>query len=339
MKQAVWMSLGWLVVMIIICQPVQATQQVLPAEAQATFRIRPELPTDNLGGPQLGYYNLPIKVRQARTVRLQVFNPTTHPLKITGQVQDATTMTNATIDYLGRQPIDQQLLPHPGSQLVSLPSTTELQPNEVKWLIIKIAAVKQLFSGQKAVAINLSAKQPSSKKAIQNHYIYAIGLVLNGKPLTPKQYHAPRSPRIKTKLQAQQAAIEVAVVNPNPAYLKPVTIDVRLQNRRWSLIHYQRQLTHRKIAPNSQFDVALLLGGKRLVPGIYRMTLTVKSPQLTRKVVKTVRITKRQASYINQHNVNYQRRCLLISLAGIGVSCLGGLISYRYYKRKRENAC
>lgn len=334
-KQIIFLSLGWLMAVGVISQPVQAAKQGLPTTTKATFQIRPELPADNLGGPHLGYYNLPLKANQARTVRLQLFNPTAQPLTITGQVQDATTLTNATVDYLGHQPINRQLLPQPGSQLVSVPATTKLQPNETKWLTIQIAAVQSLFNGQKAVAINLSAVQPNPKKTIQNHYVYAVGLVLNGQPLTTKQYRAPRSPRIKTKLKAQRAAIAVAIVNPNPAYLKPATIDVQLQNKRWQLVHYQRRLTQRKVAPNSQFDVELLLGGKRLVPGIYRMTLRVKSPQLTRKIVKTVRITKRQATYINQRNADYQRHRLLIGLAGISVSSLSGFMSYRYYKRKR----
>lgn len=314
---------------------VQAATHKLSPEAKTTFRLRPELPADNLGGPQLGYYNVPLTAGQARTVRLQIFNPTDQALTVFGQVRDATTLDNGGVDYLGTQSIDRRLLANPGSQLVSLPAKTRLQPQQTKWLTIKIATPPHLFHGQKAVALNLSATQANTKTAVQNHYIYAIGLVLNGRSLKPQQYRPIQSPQIKTELRQRKAAINVAVVNPNPAYLKETHISIKLQNSRWQLVQYTQQLAQRKIAPSSRFNVALLLGGKRLVPGVYKMTLTVKSQQQTSTIRQNVQITKMQAHYINQHNAQYLKHRLLIWTSVVGLGVVIVFCGYHYHKRKQ----
>ncbi|WP_337962245.1 WxL domain-containing protein [Latilactobacillus sakei] len=66
----------------------------LPAANKATFMLMPELPKDNIGGKQLGYFNLHIKPNQVKTIRIKVYNPTEHTINIYGQVKDATTNDN-----------------------------------------------------------------------------------------------------------------------------------------------------------------------------------------------------------------------------------------------------
>ncbi|MDT3393782.1 DUF916 domain-containing protein [Latilactobacillus curvatus] len=312
----------------------------IPAESRATFMLRPELPKDNLGGKQLGYFNLQLKSGQQRTVFLEVFNPTAKAMTIYGQVKDATTNDNATIDYLGTNPIDQRLLKQPGSQIITVPRATKLQPNETKRLKVTIQAPNKAFKGQKATAINLSTNQLANKDAVENHYVYAIALILNGQKLAAREQKPIQSAKIKTRLTKQRrAAISVAITNPNPAYLKAATIKVDLQNQRWSLIRYQDKKINRKIAPNSQFYEDVLLGGKRLVSGVYRMTLTVKTKNQQQVIHKYVAISKGQARYINQNNNQYLKYRNLIILGSIVIILIGivaGNLSRREKHKKRD---
>ncbi|SPS07055.1 DUF916 domain-containing protein [Latilactobacillus sakei] len=309
----------------------------IPKANKATFMLMPELPKDNIGGSQLGYFNLHLKANQVKTVHIKVYNPTEHTINIYGQVKDATTNDNASVDYLGSHQNDRQLLKQPGSQLVSVPKKTELPAGATKRIAIKIKS-NQSFKGTKATAINLSADQFNQKSAVKNAYRYAIGLILNGKTVKKQDYRYLQSPSIKTRLtKAKKPAISVKLNNPDPMYLEKTTIKIKLQNQKWQFIQYAKTIKNGKVAPNTSFYVDLLLGGKRLVPGTYTMTLTTQNSHYKKTLHKNVLITASQAKYINGLNAAYLRNRNWI-LGGTAVIIIGGVIVsvYRVRKRKRD---
>lgn len=337
-----WLSLNFICLLSLAqIKPVVAKSQdiSIPNEAKTTFMLMPELPKDNLGGAHLGYFNLKLKSGQKKTVRLKVFNPTSQPLTIYGQVKDATTSDNADVDYLGTNQVDQQLLKHPGSQFVKLPSKTKLEPNTMQWLTVQIQAPKKLFKGQKATALNLSTTQLTKATAIENHYVYAIGLILNGQRLGPKDYRHLKTTGIKTRfIKQHRAVISVKIANPDPAYLQNVTVKLDLKNQKWPLIRYQHQQVKGKIAPSSSFYEDIPLGGKRLVPGAYQMTVIVRHAGHQQTIHKYVQISKDQARYINRYNYEYlkYRNLLLVGLLLISGMLGGGLIWI--WRRKQQSA-
>lgn len=112
---------------------------------------------------------------------------------------------------------------------------------------------------------------------------------------------------------------------------------VKLQNDKWQFIQYSQTIKNGKIAPNSDFDLDVLLGGKRLVAGTYRLTLTTKNDRYTKTIHKQVLITKAQAKYINRLNAAYLRNRNLI-WAGLVIILLiiVGLVVQRVRKRKKD---
>lgn len=322
---------------------VQAAQKKgttkLPAVNKATFMLMPELPKDNIGGNQLGYFNLRLKQDQTRKVRIKVYNPTKHTINIYGQVENATTNDNATVDYLGTNQTDRSLLKQPGSQWVSVPKMTSLPAGATKYIDIKVKATNN-FKGVKATAVNLSANQFNQKTAVKNAYRYAIGLILNGQKLTQSNYQYLQSPSIKTRFtKAKKAAISVKVNNLDPMYLEKAKFKVELQNQKWHLVRYETTLKNGKVAPKTSFYIDMLLGGKRLVPGTYSMTLTTKNNRYTKRIHKDVLITASQAKYINSLNAAYLRnRNLILGGLAIMLAVSGGVVFriYRVRKRKRD---
>lgn len=311
----------------------------LPAANKATFMLMPELPKDNIGGKQLGYFNLRIKPNQTKTVRIKVYNPTEHTINIYGQIKDATTNDNATVDYLGSHSIDKHLLKKPGSRLVTVPKKTSLPAGATKRIAIKIKT-NDSFKGTKATAINLSADQFNQKSAVKNAYRYAIGLILNGQQLEKRDYWYLESPSIKTRFTKEgKAAISVKLNNPDPVYLEKAKVKIKLQNQKWGFIQYTTSVKNGKVAPNTSFYVDLLLGGKRLVPGTYDMTLTTKNSQYTKTIHKDVLITASQAKYINGLNAAYLRnRNWILGGLAITLVIIGGIFFrvHRVRKRKRD---
>ncbi|MCM1572035.1 DUF916 and DUF3324 domain-containing protein [Latilactobacillus sakei subsp. carnosus] len=311
----------------------------LPAANKATFMIMPELPKDNIGGKQLGYFNLHVKPNQTKTVRIKVYNPTEHTINIYGQTKDASTNDNASVDYLGSHPVDKKLLKQPGSQLVTVPKKTSLPAGATKRIVIKIKT-NDSFKGTKATAINLSANQFNQTSAVKNAYRYAIGLILNGQSVKKNDYRYLQSPSIKTRFtKAKKAAINIKLNNPDPMYLEKAKIKVKLQNQKWQFIQYTTTVKNGKIAPNTSFYVDLLLGGKRLVPGTYSMTLTTQNNQYAKTLHKDVLITASQAKYINSLNAAYLRnRNWILGGVAITLVIIGGIFFrvHRVRKRKRD---
>lgn len=154
----------------------------IPAESKATFMIMPELPQDNIGGNHLGYFNLRMKTGQERSVRVQIYNPTSETLNIYRQIKDATTRENASVDYYGNMLPNRKLLTDPGSQYVSVDKKIVLPAGATKWITIKVRT-KHPFRGVKATAVNLSSMQANQKSAVKNIYRYAIGVVLTGEKI------------------------------------------------------------------------------------------------------------------------------------------------------------
>lgn len=311
----------------------------IPKANKATFMLMPELPKDNIGGQQLGYFNLHLKTDQTKTVHIKVYNPTEHTINIYGQVKDATTNDNASVDYLGSHQNNRQLLKQPGSKLVSVPRKTELPAGATKRIAIKIK-VNQPFQGTKATAVNLSANQFNQKSAVKNAYRYAIGLILNGQTVQKRDYHYLQSPSIKTRLtKDKKPAISVKLNNPDPIYLEKTQIKIKLQNQKWQFIQYATTIKNGKVAPNTSFYVDLLLGGKRLVPGTYSMTLTTRNSHYKKTLHKNVLITASQAKYINGLNAAYLRnRNWVLGGTAVILVIIGGVIVrvYRVRKRKRD---
>lgn len=330
-----------LILVVINIGLIGGTKQSVQAAAsfeKATFMVAPVLPADNIGGKQRGYFNLKLAAKQQKTVQVRLMNPTPHPVVVHSRIVDATTNDNGTLDYIGTHQIDQKLLSTPGSQWVTVTKKVTLAPHEERLLPVTIKAPTRQFEGQKALAINLTANQINAKRAVKNQYTYALGLVLNGHQTSQKQRGSLKLAQIKTRLTPtkRQPAISVKINNPSPYYHLKTTLTMSLTNQRWSLIQYHKTRTKVKIAPNSGFYNDLLLGGKRLVPGVYRLKVTVNEGSRKYQMKHYVQISNQQARFINRHNYVYLKYRNLI-IIGILLVILG-IASLIYWWKGNKNA-
>lgn len=311
-------------------------QKIVNDESKATFMLMPELPKDNIGGNHSGYFNLKLSANKTRRVRIKVFNPTGNILTITSEVKDATTDDNGGIDYLGLHQVNHKLLPKMGDSIVKIPKNIKLKPNETKWVTITIDPGKSLFKGQKLMALNLSSVETDTKSSVNNKFVYAIGLVLNGNDLKKNEYKMIASDGIKTRIiKDHKAAISIKIDNPDPEFLSNVKVTASLKNDKWGMIRYDNVLKNVKIAPNSSFYDDVLLKELRLVPGLYKMTLNVKTDKYTKTIHKYVKITSSDASYINRNNYAYLKFRNII-LGVLGALILIIIVVWLLIRRKRK---
>lgn len=313
----------------------QQSQFVMATSADSkqkvTFMIYPEIPKDNIGGNKLGYFNLKLKPKAETTLKIKVFNPTDKPITVKVSAKDAQTGDNGQIDYLSDAPVTKNLLPDPGSRYVHSKPQVVVASNTQNLVNVKLKMPKTTFKGKKALAINLSAMGPTGG-SINNRYVYAVGVTLNGKKLTRKELQRLEMPKMQTGFVDKQAALQFKVNNPDPVFLKKSHLSIKLTNQKLGFFNYKLDLKKMHIAPNSSFNANLLLGGKRLVPGRYTMIADFKSDQYQRQIKKIVQITKTDARYINDHNAAYQKKRQLTMIV-ISVCVVLGIILI-YYIRK-----
>lgn len=298
------------------------------ATQKVTFMIYPELPKDNLGGRKIGYFNLRLKPNTEKTVKIKVMNPTDKIITVKADVRDAQTADNGRIDYLSAAPIPKHILAQPGSQFLTVKPQLTVKPGAEKWLTIKIKMPGNAFKGKKAMAINLSAMGPTGG-SVNNRYVYAVGVTLNGTKVTKKHLNRIEMSKMQAGFVHKKAALQFKVLNPDPVFLKKGQLSIKLTNQKISFFNYKLGLKKMHIAPNSKFNVNLMLGGQRLVPGTYTMVAKFKSDQYKTQIKKTVQITKNSANHINKHNIIYQRK-LILKISALLLIMI--IISIYYFK-------
>ncbi|WP_181664353.1 DUF916 and DUF3324 domain-containing protein [Latilactobacillus sakei] len=314
----------------------QATPQLVTAatadaKQKVTFMIYPEIPKDNLGGNKLGYFNLKLKPNAEKTLKIKVFNPTDKPITVNVSAKDAQTADDGRIDYLSDDPVAKKLLQSPGSHYLQFKPRVVVPSKSQEWVNVKVKMPATDFKGKKALAINLAAMGKNGG-SINNRYVYAVGVTLNGTKMATKKLHRIEMPKMKTGFVDKQAALQFKVTNPDPVFLKKGHLSIKLTNQKLGFFNYKLDLKKMHIAPNSTFNANLLLGGKRLVAGRYTMVAHFKSDQYQRQIKKTVQITKTDARYINDHNVAYQKKRKMLIIIISAYAVLG--IVLIYYIRK-----
>lgn len=314
----------------------QATPQLVTAatadaKQKVTFMIYPEIPKDNLGGNKLGYFNLKLKPNAEKALKIKVFNPTDKPITVNVSAKDAQTADDGRIDYLSDDPVAKKLLPSPGSHYLQFKPRVVVPSKSQEWVNVKVKMPATGFKGKKALAINLAAMGKNGG-SINNRYVYAVGVTLNGTKLPAKKLQRLAMPKMKTGFVDKQAVLQFKVTNPDPVFLKKGHLSIKLTNQKLGFFNYKLDLKKMHIAPNSTFNANLLLGGKRLVAGRYTMVAHFKSDQYQHQIKKTVQITKTDARYINEHNAAYQKKRQLLIII-ISVYAVLGIILI-YYIRK-----
>lgn len=310
--------------------PVQATEK----RQEATFMILPKIPSENIGGSSLGYFNLNVKALQYKVLSIKVSNPTNQKVIIKPSVNNAQTTSTGHTTYLVQPTVPQMaLIDHPLSKIIEGPPIISLAPNQSKWVEFKLKMPEKPLIGKSVGALILSSTTPT-RGSFKNRYVYAVGVTLNGRAIKKQKIKYLKMPKVKVGLVQKKPAIRFAIRNPDAQFLKKGHMTIQLKNKKFGFYGYNVKLKDMQIAPQSQFWADSMLGGRRLISGDYQMTMTFKSRQYSQKIHKTVRISREQASYINQHNLDYQNRLriCLISIGCLAILALGIFVYYRYIR-------
>lgn len=310
-----------------------------PDEDPVTITILPKLPSDNIGGKYLGYFNLPKQTKRQRVETINIFNPTNQTIGLRIKVVDANTNKNGTIDYTKARQPKKGLLAQSGSQVIKVPSHLMIKPQQSIDIPIKIDKTTA-FSGIKASAIQiLASDEQASQAAVQNEYVYTIGLLLNGKKLMKRDVVPLKVKQVTVSKSADQAkAINFQYVNQMPMYLKQMNLKTTLVNQKVAFFKYEKSQKAMKVAPSSEFTDTLALKGKRLVNGYYRLTVENQNDEYQKKQTYYVRIKSNKITFIQKNTYQKEQRqfrlWLAVSVTALLVIVVGGWVMIKRKKAK-----
>lgn len=340
---------SWLVVAIcfitagLLIQPMSVegkkAKYKSPDADPVTITILPKLPKDNIGGKYLGYFNLPKQSKRQRVEKINVFNPTNQAIRLKMKIVDAGTNKNGTIDYTKARQPEKGLLKQPGSQVIKVQKSLMIKPQESVDIPIKIDK-PSAFSGIKAAAVQiLASDEEASQAAVQNEYVYTIGLLLNGRKLTKQDVQPLKVDHIGVQKAGDQAtAIQFHYVNKMPMYLKQMNLKTTLVNQKVAFFKYEKYQKDMKVAPSSKFTDTLALKGKRLVSGYYRLTVENQNDEYQKKQTYYVRIKNDKIEFIQKNTYQKEQQqfrvWLAAGIAALIIIVIGGWVIIKRKKAK-----
>lgn len=304
----------------------------------ATFTIRPQLPTDNIGGSSLGYFNLQLKAGQVRSESIQIYNPTKQTITVELAVVNGQTETDGRISYQPLTKTNRQLLPQPGSSYVSIPESVKIAAGQAENVPINIHTKKQLFAGTKLAAINIYSAADTSIGAVENRFVYTVGLVLNGKKLVPANLQQLALTKV-TLVQKKKLprSFEFRVVNADPLLIEDGQAQLKLRHQLFGFLNYQVTKKSLKIAPDSSFKLNWDLSGYRLTSGYHQLTFNFKTNDYREQRVRYLLVKQGKAQLVSKKQYQQHQQVSLILAGAITVALIACIITLiKHYQHKKK---
>lgn len=312
---------------------VEAKTTSKKSNAASTFMIQPEIPTDNKAETGSGYFDIQLKSNESRTLGVRVFNPTSKKETLQVRVLDAMTRTNGNVDYIPGLVLDRHFLKTPGSDLVKYSKTVDVDSNKFQDVQVKVPKKKHLFTGTKAMALEITNQSVTKNGTVNNQTRYLVGMLLNGKKVKhpTKLDLGPKVPRI----DLNHPKLKLMIQNKDPLFIKSAKVSMRLTNAHNELFPYKKTRDQMKIAPASEFYYVMPFAGRKLMPGMFKLDVHAKNEHYSENKTYYLQIHHNgDVNFISKAAYDRARDGVYWIIGGIVLLILIiGALYYRYRRR------
>lgn len=329
-----WKIKNFLLILVLLGLTFSLSNKSVKAESTTTpadFSVQPILPSDNIGGQRMGYFNLPDSQKK-RMLQVKIFNNSDFPLEVQAKMANASTLTNGVVSYDSKYQPDAKLLGNPGTNYLSANSEINIAAKSSATFTITVKPFD--FKGMKAAAINFIGTPANQSSAIQNQYVYTVGIVLNGKNLTDQEIKKTRVQSISLAKKAKEIKIELA--NPAAAYLMNEEVNAKLSSAQDLFFSYQKKRDNLKIAPSSKYNFTIPLKGEKLVSGAYKLQLQEKNDLYQQTIYKYVEVTPTKVRLITKQQYDFIRIRIYLIIGSLILVLIIGVIIWRKRRKKNE---
>lgn len=269
-------------------------------------------PVENQIDKTATYYDLLVTPGQKQQLTVIVTNTGTKNKKIRVTPTNAVTNQNGVIDY-SRQEKDyqyDQTLRHPFTSLVGPEQTVEVAPKETKKVVFELNVPKEPFEGMilggflADLPDEKSDKEEAKGVKIVNKFqlVKAVRLRENEEKIAPELVLND----VKPTLVAYRTAVTANLQNIKPTMFGEMKIDTVITQKGKKEVVNKKTNMSMEMAPNSNFDYAIMWDNQRLVPGDYTLNLVAKSGEREWKFTKDFTISKEVSKKLNEEAVGLE---------------------------------
>ncbi|KKF90698.1 cell surface protein [Lactococcus garvieae] len=254
---------------------------------KANFSVNPII-TKSDTSKNTGYFDLLMQPGEVRDVSFEIYNSSNREIKIKTSLGTAFTGSTGTVGYKPDVVKPDNSLKYNLKDYVTTPNVVRISPKSKKIISAIVKMPNAIFDGVMAGGFNFteanSAPTRQSEKkgiTIENEYRYVIGLIIQ----QSSNYVAPclNLEGVYASQKNRRNSININLTNTAMTYLMDMSTQIKISKKDDPSISYSYNNSQMKMAPNSNFELAVPAylkksGGELstlLKPGKYKLIMTV----------------------------------------------------------------
>lgn len=293
------------------------------------------------------FFDLLVKPEQTQELSITITSGSDKEETYTITPNIATTNNNGVIEYSQTPNKKDSSLKVPFTDLISEKQEITLAPTESKEVKFTLKMPKKPIEGVVLGGFYIQKKDDENqgktdrKVMIENKYAYVIGarLIESEKESEPKLAINDITPGLIN----YRTAVSVNLQNTAPRIIKGLSVDGYVTEKGSTEVLHQTKKDDLMMAPNSNFDYAVLWDKQELKPGKYTMHVkaSIKELSYEESFEKNFEIDAKEAKEANKEAVELEKGpdyqfYILIGVAIFGVLLLVGLLVYLVRKNKKK---
>jgi hypothetical protein len=304
LKQKNYRSLWLLTVLsFFLSVSVQAEETTLNIYATPLF---PDSQVDE----SKGYYDLNLAPNQKETLRLEIGNTSTEPIRV--QVTPHTAYTNVlgNVEYgKDAQEADPTLI-HSLADLIEPSEGIELAGNETKTVEIPLQMPEEAFEGFLAGGLRIAEQKEETAEtdeaegegvAIKNEFAYVVGVVVSN-TRDSVQPELELLDVFADQLNYRNV-ISATLQNFTPTFVNQLAVEATVKRAGENDVLYKAEKEMMQMAPNSNFNFPISLEGDRFRSGNYILELIATSGENEWSWTREFTIEADEARKLNREDV------------------------------------
>lgn len=309
------------------------------------FNYQIEYPANQVG-EENGYFDLEAEPGTEQTVNLRLNNGGSEKVVVTISVNGTKTNSNGVLEYGPTDIKNDTSLKFPFEKIVSAPKEVEIPANDSKVVPIDIKMPETSFDGMILGGIHMKKKEKEKKveaqgATIRNTYSYIVAMKLQNHQDSVKPEikfnHATGSQR------NYRNSVVINFSNVTSSLIKDkMDVESQISKKGSEEVLYERKQKGMSMAPNTQMDFYVSMGGEKMQPGDYvaRTLVTIDDQKWEEKLAFYIskeeadKYNKRDVGLVQERGLDWKLVALIVG--GFLALVIGIFAIVKFIKKKKS---
>jgi len=300
-------------------------------------------PPENQRRPDSPGFDLLMEPGSEQVIEIEVGNVTQEPITLIIEIATATTDDGGTVHFRPREDVSpDSTLQYPMEEVATLEgSTFELEVDQRVRIPITIQMPEERFEGILAGGIAILQYIDEEAAAIEE----GAGMIINRFwaeiPILLRQTEEPVQPELNLlAVHASQRnwrnIFAVRLQNSERMFINGMEVRAFVSRADGVETLYEQHMDHMQVAPNSNFTLAIPLGGQRFVAGYYDFHMEVTAQNGSWSFLERFYVSPEEAEALNATDVSISRTPLWMFVAAGGALVAILLLVYMILFRRKS---